>query len=247
MISLSCETTEVLTYHISSFILTAYYGLIEFIYGLGDKNLDVLNKFCTVWLKKCPNGAFSNLVAGITEMNKANFKVSVHCFRRVIDEQDYWPQLHFLSHMLLCVCYSVLEDWDKALLSAARLRDKCKWSSSLFYYFHSVFLLLKMPEQTPEEQIESRKIIKEQLKLVPNLKRKLGGIHVFHEELSISRSKRFYDKLDEFTSPGLEFFYFWNFYHWMKDNPQLIENKLKHIMVELDKLEKGKFLILNQF
>ena len=240
-ISLSCDHPEVLTYHPSSFILTAYYGLIEFIYGLGDKNLDILNKFCLTWTKKCPNGAFTHLVNGITEMNKSNFQVSVHCFRRVIDEQDYWPQLHFLAHILLCLCYSVLEDWDNGLVSSARLRDKCKWSSSLFYYLHSIFLKSKMKEQTVDEAKESRKTISEQLKLVPSLKRKLGGLHVFHEELSISRSKRYHDKIDELILPGLELFYFWNLYHMMRDNQNYFDTKLKHIEEETNNLEKGNF------
>lgn len=240
LISKSCESSDVLTYHVSSFILTTYYGMIEFVYGLGDKNMEILNKFCSVWTKKCPNGAFTHLVTGITEMNKANFHVSVHCFKRVIDEQDYWPQLHFLAHLCLLLCYSVLEDNDSALVSAARLRDKCKWSSSLFYYLHSSFLLAKMKDQTPEEQKESRKTISEQLKMVPSLKRKLGGIHVFHEELSITRSKRYHDRIDEWVLPGFELYQFWNMYHLMEDNQNHLEMKLKQIDKEFERLEKGR-------
>lgn len=239
LISKSCESSEVLTYYVSSFILTAQYGMIEHVYGLGDKNMEILNKFCGVWTKKCPNGAFTHLITGFTEMNKANFHVAVHCFRRVIDEQDYWPQLHFLAHMCLMLCYSVTEEFDKALLSSARLRDKCKWSSSMFYYLHSSFLLAKMKEQTPEEQMESRKLISEQLKMVPSLKRKLGGIHVFHEELSITRSKRYHDKIDEWVLPGFELFFFWNMYGLMEDNQNWLEMKLKQIQRESERLEKG--------
>ena len=84
---LSCKEPDVLTYPISSFILSAFYGLIEFIYGLGDKRMELLTKFSSVWAKRCPNGAFTHLINGITEMNRANFNVAVHCFRRVIDEQ----------------------------------------------------------------------------------------------------------------------------------------------------------------
>lgn len=239
LISQSCKSPDLLTYHMSSFLLTSYYGLIEFVYGLGDKRLDTLNKFCTLWLKKCPNGAFTHLITGITEMNKSNFHVSVHCFRRVIDEQDYWPQLHFFAHILLTLCYSILDEWDKALISAARLRDKCKWSSSLFYYLHSIILQVKLVSQTPEEQIETRNTISEQLRLVPSLKRKLGGIHVFHEELSITRSKKYQDKIDDLVGAGLEILYFWNMYSMMEDNHQYFESKIALIQRDVDKLKTG--------
>lgn len=139
----------------------------------------------------------------------------------------------------------MLEDWDKALLSSNRLRDKCKWSSSLFYYLNSSNLLVKSFEQTPEEQVKVRKQVREQLKIVPSLKRKLGGIHVFHEELSISRSKRYVDDLDGLVGAGFELFYFWNLFSFMEDNPKLFELKLNILQKEIDKLEKGKFRLLD--
>lgn len=83
----SCKEPDLLTYNISSFVLSMFYGLIEFIYGTGEKKMDFLNKFSSVWSKKCPNGAFTHLINGITAMNKAEFEVAVHNFRRVIDEQ----------------------------------------------------------------------------------------------------------------------------------------------------------------
>jgi hypothetical protein len=57
----------------------------------------------------------------------------------------------------------------------------------------------------------------------------LGGIHVFHEEMSLSKHKKYLNNVDNWHLPIYELIYVWNFMYMMRKQPILIEKILENV------------------
>lgn len=77
--------------------------------------------------------------------------------------------------------------------------------------------------------------------VIPNLKRKLGGIHVFHEELSLSKHKKYLHNVENWHLPIYELIYVWNFLYMMRKQPQLIEKVVQTVEKYEQTLTFGMF------
>lgn len=84
-------------------------------------------------------------------------------------------------------------DWSAAIECMKIIREDCNISPALFTYLYAVFIHMKMDAETKMASVERLKLLNEisdLLKMVPTLKRTVGGRKSFHEKLCIELSFR---------------------------------------------------------
>ena len=103
-----------LYYDISSILLSAYYGFLEFFYGLGESDTDFFDKSSIVWQARTPNSSIVKIGYGIREMMLGEPDKAINFFKECIDGQDYWIQLHYACNWEICWAYAMKSDWSNA-------------------------------------------------------------------------------------------------------------------------------------
>lgn len=143
-----------LYYDISSILLSAYYGFLEYFYGLGESDTDFFDKSATIWLTRTPNSSVVRIGLGVREMMLGQPDKAIEHFNECIRGQDFWIQLHYACNWEICWAYVMKSDWSNAVKYAEKLKNDCKWSPAMFTYLYAVFLFMEMEQNNKPELIE---------------------------------------------------------------------------------------------
>jgi len=224
-----------LYYDISSILLSAYYGFLEYFYGLGESDTDFFDKSSHIWLARTPSSSVVKIGLGVREMMVGQPDKAIYYFNECIKGQDFWIQLHYACNWEITWAYVMKSDWSNAAAYAGKLKEECKWSPAMFTYLYAVFLFMEMEHNNKPELAEQISI---ELKKIPKLKRKLGGKKAFHEKIVLDRSKKFHDNVQNLLLPHLELIYIWNIFHMMAKQPKLLYPMLDDVEDKLNKHTK---------
>lgn len=94
-----------LYYDISSILLSAYYGFLEYFYGLGESDTDFFDKSSIIWLTRTPNSSVVRIGLGVREMMLGQPDKAIVHFNECINGQSFWIQLHHACNWEICWSY----------------------------------------------------------------------------------------------------------------------------------------------
>lgn len=150
-----------LYYDISSILLSAYYGFLEYFYGLGESDTGFFDKSSIIWHTRTPNSSIVKIGYGVREMMLGQPDKAIKYFNECIEGQSYWVQLHYACHWEITWCYVMKSDWENAAKYAEKLKNDCRWSPAMFTYLYAAFLFMEMEQNNKPKLAEK---ISEELK-----------------------------------------------------------------------------------
>lgn len=218
---------------------------VETLFGLGNYDLDLVNKLTTSRLQDYPNSAFFLIFLGRYYQMQGRLGEAIDSFQRCIDAQNDWIQIHSICHWEMMWCYAVQMDWAQALVYADLLRKHSRWSPSSYTYMYATFLYSALVEdersgtcaEGSAEHCRRMDEIRCIMEEVPKLKIRYAGKTIPAEKFAITRAVKFCAQNNRLSLPALEFLYIWNIFCVLKNCPSQVEKILARIDSEIGHIE----------
>lgn len=104
-LSRAVQLVDSLHYDISSILLCAYYGFLEYFYGLGESGTDFFDYSAKIWASRTPNSSIVKMGYGVREMIAGKPDNAITFFHQCIEGQSFWIQLHYACYWEICWAY----------------------------------------------------------------------------------------------------------------------------------------------
>lgn len=105
-LEISTFLTEGLRCPLAVLIMLVYQTYIEHIFGLGDGDMECVDKLLEYALDKHPNGAFFLLFLGRQKQLTGQIDEAIQAFEKCISSQNEWRQFHNICYWELLWCYA---------------------------------------------------------------------------------------------------------------------------------------------
>lgn len=243
---LACERfQDSIWYPTVSVTLSAYFGFVEYFYGLGEPDVDCILRILNFWTQQAPQSVAVTFGCAFREQSFGNFDLAAHFYDEYTTGQKILRSFHFISNWQKMWLYSCMWNWSKAAENSKNMYLNCRWSPSLFAYCYAAHLSMIADE---ENRPELMKEVIETLHISISKKRNFGGRRAFHEKLVLEKAKFFTKNPDKIVLLPLDLMYLWNSFSVAANNPNClplivgkIEEKMKLFTQESD-LETFSFL-----
>lgn len=239
----SIELNDGLRSVVSGLIVLTFHSYIENIFGLGHYDTHKVEQVSEIFLHQHPDSAFFLLFKGRYHQMHGQLEEAIVVFRKAIEAQNDWVQLHSICHWEIMWCYAVQMDWNQAAYYADLLRKRSKWSPASYTYQYATFKYAQLVEEQRKSTLDEHEVmlrskeISEMMEIVPKLRVRLAGKTVPAEKFAITRAAKFLDQSNRLTLPALEFLYIWNIFVTLRNSPRIVEKLLARINSEIAFIE----------
>lgn len=219
---------------IACFAVCMYSFYMEQFFGCGTADLKWVEEITTKQLREYPNGAFDLFFAARSKQLHGQADEAIVLFNKAIKSQNQVTGLHNVGMWDLLWSYAILGDWQSASACAKTLSERCCWSKATNMYQWACFQHMIMSEGNKPEMMES---IRDALKHVPELRRRIVGRTIPPEKFAITKANAFLSGDEEMILPAYELFYIWNIYGTANMNTKLLDPILDKMNKAMDELE----------
>ena len=102
----SVRLSDGLLYDISSILLSAYHGFLEYFYGLGEGDLGFFEWSKPLWFARAPDSSFTKLGLGIAEQIAGRPDAAIEHFQDSIKAKSFWSQVHYACYWNIIWCHA---------------------------------------------------------------------------------------------------------------------------------------------
>mgnify|MGYP002715313523 CR=1 FL=1 len=208
--------------------LLAYHLIIAARIPVVDKDLEFADKVLSWNLQRYSKGTFFLYFTARLYSSQALTEKAIEFYRRSIESQREYKQLHHLCFWSLSLTYLSACDFIRAYECYDVLSRESNWSKSIYQYAKGAMLY----ETNAVDREQSSAI----MQTVPKLDRRVADRHLSFEKFVRCKALKFVQQHNHLPLPALEFSYLW---HCMSHTPvfMLVEKTLTHIDEFIDELE----------
>ena len=208
--------------------LLAYHLIIAARIPVVDKDLEFADKVLSWNLQRYSKGTFFLYFTARLYSSQALTEKAIEFYRRSIESQREYKQLHHLCFWSLSLTYLSTCDFIRAYECYDVLSRESNWSKSIYQYAKGAMLY-----ETNAVYHEQSSAI---MHTVPQLERRVADRHLSFEKFVRCKALKFVQQHNHLPLPALEFSYLW---HCMSHTPvfMLVEKTLTHIDEFIDELE----------
>lgn len=208
--------------------LLAYHLILAARIPVVDKDLEFADKVLSWNLQRYSKGTFFLYFTARLYSSQALPEKAIEFYRRSIESQREYKQLHHLCFWSLSLTYLSTCDFIRAYECYDVLSRESNWSKSIYQYAKGAMLY----ETNAVDREQSSAI----MQTVPKLDRRVADRHLSFEKFVRCKALKFVQQHNHLPLPALEFSYLW---HCMSHAPvfMLVEKTLTHIDEFIDELE----------
>lgn len=217
----------------SGLILLGYQMQVEYIIGLGETDIKMVDELLEKFLEKHgPESGFFLMARGNCHVIKSNLDLALKDYLRTIECFKDWQELNDSCYWLLIWCYSLMEDYDSAARYAKKMVDDCNWSPATSIYQLACFRYMKYEETGDKEILEDVSAL---MRVAPKKVRKFVGLTVPFEKFIVKRCELYFKDDQRMVEPILELYLLWNIFPMIKSNQPLLKKMLSRLLDKVDK------------
>ena len=221
------------------FVLMSYHiiGAIHIPFIKSDHLL--AEKIVREGLEKHPNGALYLFFAGRLEHAKSNIPEAIAFYRRSIEAQKDWEQLHHICYWDMAQCYALQLRFHEAADCTKRLARDSKWSKAIYNYMLGAYLYNAHEIGEPAVDMVS---VTETMRSITGRLQRIAGKRIPMEKFVARKSRKFEMQGNRLLFPAMEMMMIRNSFAFMESKTllktlDLVQKKIKELE---DCPEKGR-------
>ncbi|XP_053206356.1 tetratricopeptide repeat protein 39A-like [Panonychus citri] len=226
---ITCKHT--LRYSVSSAFIIAYFAFLDYFFSLGESDLNMVDTIVTDWGIKYGKTYYYYLIKGMGAMTHSQFEEACTTLTQSFTLPAISPNLYKMSYFFMALSKIQLCQWSEAA-NMMKILAGDKISPATTTYFYAI--LLYMEYDLNGEKKHANQII-DLMKIIPSLKKTLGGRKPFHEKLVYERSIKFNgNSMDKsLFLPTFEISYIWNLFRMSRSSTSCLNRYMDIVDAKL--------------
>lgn len=176
--------------------------------GCRQQTLQIINHF----VDQHPEGFAGLFFMGRSCFIEGKFEEAEKVYEQLLNTKLDWVKMYNIVNWELYWVKACLCKWHECLMLSEKLCENSDWSKVAFIYMKSsanIAILDDQPSEDVDQTLKQR--IMDDLKQLPNHKRKIAGKSIQFEKFCISRSMEFSSE-ECLMLPIIELVYVWNLF-----------------------------------
>ncbi|XP_015781864.1 tetratricopeptide repeat protein 39A [Tetranychus urticae] len=229
-----------LRYFIVSAFTIAYFGFLDYFFSLGESDHNLVDTIVNDWSIKYGKTFYYSLIKGLGEMTHSKFDEACLALQSSFKLPAISPNLYKISYFFMVLSKTQLCQWSEAAAIMKLLAgDKVSPATSTYFYA----ILLYMDYDLNGEKSHANQII-DLMKIIPSLKKTLGGRKPFHEKLVYERSIKFNGDLEKsLFLPTFEISYIWNLFRMSRNSTTCLNQYMDIVEVKLSQYNSSEDIV----
>lgn len=216
--------------------LLCYYIFFIFVFGIGNVNIEEVEKFLKFYLNWYFKGVIFLFFVGWIEVIKGNIDVVIWCFEECCEVQQYWKQFYYMCYWELMWCFIYKGQWKMFYFYVDLFSKENCWFKVIYIYMKVVYFSMFGEEEYKlfgDNEVEL-------FRVVLGLKFKIVGKFLFIEKFVIWKFWcYFFFNFILLLVFVLEMMYIWNGYVVIGKQLIFIDGMFEIIIKVEEMLEKG--------
>ncbi|CAG8510434.1 2404_t:CDS:2 [Ambispora leptoticha] len=188
--------------------LLAYHLVVSNVLPVNDTDITFASEILNYNLRRYPDGVLFLYFSGRINQTESYIDEAIVQYKKAIDIQKQWKQLHHICYWELALNYQCLRDFERAHECFEILCKESMWSKCVYSYQQAVCVYtLGRPEDMDH--------VINMMKKVPELTQRIAGKSIPMEKFVVRKARKFVAQENRLLLPACELTYVWNTYDVM--------------------------------
>ena len=198
-------------------LLMVYHCILPSVITSIEKDKVLADRLTSSDLQQHPNGTLALFFFAKNLMSNGNVAEAVPWFRKSIDSQKDWEQLHHICYWETSHCHYIQLQFFEASKCLEILARDSRWSKAVYTYLQAAYLFtaLDLGEITEHGEYTHAKVIS-LMSSVNGKVQKIAGKRIPIEKFVARKARKFLAQGNRLFLPGFEMMMIWNGFAFMK-------------------------------